>query len=123
MNTTLNNISKNIDKLLVNSEIVNSSILIFKPIQAFDNTNIETLFIRNDLILFVHKLFNYSNFEEYIMIDAFKTVVDIKLTEYYKLKCMYIDVEALDNFKNSFYTYINDTIEKYNENYNQMCLT
>ena len=52
MNTTLNNISKNIDKLLVNSEIVNSSILIFKPIQAFDNTNIETLFIRNDLILF-----------------------------------------------------------------------
>lgn len=128
MDISLNNINRNIDKLFINSEIINGNTLIFKPIQHFDNLTIEALFVRNEIITLVHKLLNYSSgFKDYMTLDTLKILLDIKCTEYYKSKCIFMEnnidnLKNLDNFKQAFYTYINETVEEFVNKYNGVCM-
>jgi hypothetical protein len=118
----LDNINKNIDKLFAHSEIINSNILVFKPIEFFDNTNIDALLVQSEIIIFINELLRQSSFSNYMIFETFKVMVDIKCTEYYKSKCILIEIDPLDVFKRSFYTHINNLVEKYTDEYNSMCL-
>lgn len=118
----LHNINKNIDKLFAHSEIINSNTLVFKPIEFFDNTNIDTLLVQSEIIIFVNELLRQSSFSNYMIFETFKVIVDIKCTEYYKSKCILIEIESLEVFKKSFYAHINNLVEKYTGEYNSMCL-
>lgn len=122
MMLVLDNINKNIDKLFTQSEIINSNILIFKPIEFFDNTNIDALLVQSEIIIFINELLRQSSFSNYMIFETFKVIVDIKCSEYYRSKCILSENVPLEIFKNSFYIHINNLVEKYTDEYNSMCL-